>query len=899
VRARPPRAARALLYLAAPKQDRTFILEDLEGEFAGMLRQGRGAREARRWYWGQAMASLWPSLRRMGGRGRPPGEAPSHTPGLGLDTLVQDLRYGFRMLFRYPVLSVTVIVTLGLGIGFTSTVFNIVKGFVPRELPYPDSGRILAVDLTKPTEGIDDLGFTAVDFVRWRERQTVFESLGAYGWGGGNLSVEEGRAERRSGGFLTAGVLEALKVQPILGRIFRAEEERPGEGGVIILGHELWQSLFDGASDVLGKTVYVDRQPRTVVGIMPEGFMFPQTQSFWIPLTVDPVASGDPGNPDRWMVVGRLADGVSRGRAEAQLRSIAARLQSEFPADDAGVGVLVRSLKERIVPPQYLALFYTMLATTFGVLLIACANVANLLLARASVRTREVALRGALGAGRGRLVRQMLAEVLILSVVGGGIGLWLGLVGLDWFQATFDHVMAAAGGRADEIPGWMTFDRDLRAYLFVAGATVLSCAFAGMVPALRASATEAGEAIKAGSRGSRDLTQGRFTSSLVVAEVAMSCLLLILAGLMAKSVTQLGTVALPWRTEDVFTARFALPEEEYPEAADRSAFYERLLGKVKTIPGAVVASLSDGLPGMGHGSTGFELEGRTYAADEDLPRARLGRVTPTFFETFGVRAVRGRVFADADRAGTLPVALVNESFARTHLDGDPLGDRVRTGRDDALWRTVVGVVPDLSMEMFGSGGDPDGIYVPLSQAETDPYYTYFTVRANGPSKAVLTSIRDAVGSLDRYLPLEMVLPMDGIMLRLTWFYPVFGKLFMLFGIVALFLGAIGLYGVMSFAVTQRTQEMGVRMALGAEGRGLVGLVMRKGLIQLALGLGIGLGVALLAAGRMAFLMYEVGPRDPWVFAGVTATLAAAALVATIVPARRVTKVDVVVALRGE
>jgi predicted permease len=728
------------------------------------------------------------------------------------------------------------------------------------------------------------------------------EGFGLYGWGWRNVSVDDGRPERRIGAYVTAGLLDAVGVQPILGRTFRPEEEGVGRGGVIILGYELWHNLFDAAPSVIGETVYLDRRPTTVIGVMPEGYMFPSAQAFWTPMTVDPLAADEEGDPVRWLAAGRLLDGVSRGHAEAQLSGIATQLRSQFPSDYQGLGVVVRTLKQRIVPTIAYRVVYAMLAAAFGVLLLGCANVTNLLLARSSARTHEVALRGALGASRLRLGRQLLTEVAVLAIIGGGIGLWLGLVGLDWFQATLDYVEAAGAAKADETPSWFTFERDVRVYAFVLGATVLSCVFAGVLPALRTSATGAAEAMKGAAKGSKRLTQGRFTAGLVVTEVAVSCVLLIMAGLMARSVTRLDTHPFPWETENVFTARFALRGERYPSSNARRAFYERLLPEVEAIPGAVAVALSDGLPGFGHSSTSFIAGDRVYAEGESLPEARLGHVTAGYFDALGVRAVRGRLFDDSDIRDSPLVAIVNESFARVHLQGDPIGQRVRRVRRDgdaAPWRTVVGVVPDLSMEGFGSGRHPAGLYVPLAQWEWFPNLTYVTVRASGPSLATLTNIRSAVGSLDRHLPLDMVAPMDGIMLRFTWFYQVFGRLALLFGAAALFLGAMGLYGLMSFAVSQRTHEMGVRLALGAGRRGLVGMVMKRGLAQLALGLGIGLGLARLASGQLVPFVYEVDPSDPSVFGVVLATLLTTALMAIIIPARRVTKLNAVVALGGE
>jgi predicted permease len=391
---------------------------------------------------------------------------------------------------------------------------------------------------------------------------------------------------------------------------------------------------------------------------------------------------------------------------------------------------------------------------------------------------------------------------------------------------------------------------------------------------------------------------GRFTGGLVTAEVAISCVLFILAGLMIKSVRQLSAVVLPFATENVFTARITLPIQDYPDPESRFEFHEQLAAGLEAIPGGVATALSNGLPGPGYGSTQVKIEGRTYEEDEDLPLVRTGWVTPGYFDTYGASPLQGRGFTLADHSESLPVAVVNETFARVYLAGDAMGRRFRMLHDGAQWLTVVGVVPDLSMEMFGTEGDPAGFYTPMAQNQVGSYLV-MAIRTQGPPMELTRDVRRAVASIDPHLPLFRVLPMTGVMLRMTWFYPVFGRLFTIFGFTALFLGAIGLYGVMSFAVTQRTREMGIRMALGAESGKLLGLVMRKGIIQMVIGLGIGLTLALFTAGPLQLVLYEVNGRDPAVFAMVATTLAIACLSASFVPALRVTKVDPVTALTSE
>ena len=461
-------------------------------------------------------------------------------------------------------------------------------------------------------------------------------------------------------------------------------------------------------------------------------------------------------------------------------------------------------------------------------------------------------------------------------------------------KAEFDHIMIIPFG--DDLPFWIHFEHDYRMLLFAVGTTLLASVAAGVIPAFRASAADPGEAMEAGNRGSASLKMGRFTGALVTAEVALSCVLLILAGLMIKSVTQLSRVDLPFATGNVFTARIMLPRQDYPDPASRAAFHEQLLAELDAIPGGAAVALSDGLPGPGYGSTEVSIEGRTYQTDEALPQVHVGLVTPEYFETFGSDVLHGRAFTATDHSEALPVAVVNETFARVHLAGDAVGRRFRVSHDSAVWLTVVGVVPDLQMDMFGSGGNPAGFYVPMAQGGIGSYVV-MAIRTQGPPMAITRNVRRAVASIDPHLPLFRVLPMTAVMLRMTWFYPVFGRLFMIFGFTALFLGAIGLYGVMSFAVTQRTREMGIRMALGAERTDILTLVIRHGAILAGIGVAIGLVISVGLTKVMASAVAGAAMPGIMTFAGVALLLTAVALAASYLPARRAAKVEPVTALR--
>ena len=804
--------------------------------------------------------------------------------------LLTDLRSGVRMLFKYPTLSLGAILTLGLGIGLSTTVFCVVNGGLFKGLPFPDADRIVAVMGTKPAQNERELPFSVHDLAVYEARQTAFEKFGAYGNAPLNVTAEQSQPERFAGGLLTVAAFEALGVQPELGRGFRAGDDRPGAEPVTLLGNAVWRERFGGAPDIVGRVLRVNGTHRTVVGIMPVSFGFPIREAMWIPLVVD--TQPPRGQEAFFRILGKLKAGISASEAQTQLAAVAAQLATEVPKSNAGLGVDVVPYARSVFGTEIYNLLFTMLGAGIGVLLIACVNVSNLLAARASLRRREVAVRMALGAARSRVLRQHLTEVAVLAAIGAVLGMALSVAGMRWFTNAIS---------ADPPPFFVTFDLDHRVMLFVLGLIVLTSLFAGAVPSLHASRVSAGAVLKDDSRSSTSGRLGRFSFGLVVLELAVSCALLIAAGLMVKSVVQLKTVDMPFEVENILTARVDLPLVKYPDSAASIRFFEQLLPKVQSVAGVEAGTLSDGLPAAGNGSVGLEMQGRTYAQPQDRPSAREGIVTPGYFETFNVRILGGREFITTDNAAGAPVAIVNASFARTHFAGDAIGRQFRRVRPRGVepWMTIVGVVPDLLMEGLGNAnGSADGYYIPIAQSDV-ANGVRIAVRTRGDAAALAPQLRSAVAALDPDLALYDVRTLRRIIDQRTWFYSVFGTFFTTFGVCALILAAAGLYGVMSFAVTQRTREMGVRSALGAQGRQLVLLVMGKSIVQLAIGLGIGLALALAASSALQPVLYRVAPRDAAVFTAVIALLAAVSLFASFLPARRVTKIDPVTALAVE
>lgn len=809
-----------------------------------------------------------------------------------MDRLFGDLSSGVRMLVRYPTLSLGAVLTLGAGIGLSTTVFCVVNSGMFKGLPFPNADRIVAVFSSNAAQGQPRLPVSVHDLAIHLARQTSFEAIGPYGSGPYNLSLEAGRPERFQGGQLSLEAFKALGVQPLLGRGFQAGDDLPGAGNVVLLGHDLWRDRYGSAPDIVGRAIRANGTQLSVIGVMPPKFAFPIRESLWIPLRVDPLATAR-GQGPRYPVVGLLKRGVSAEQATAQLAAIAAQIEREFPETNRGIGAGVIPYTESLFLPEIYAMLFTMLGAGIGVLLIACVNVSNLLVARASLRRREVAVRMALGAGRSRIIRQHLTEVLVLAMAGAIVGVLLSVLGVRWFTASLS---------ANPPPFWITFDLDHRIMLFVLALIVISSLFAGGLPALQAARVSAGAALKDDSRSSTSGRLGRFSSGLVVAELAVSCGLLIAAGLMIKSVVQLRTVPMPFAIENVLTARVDLPRSDYPDSAASIRFFEQLLPRLRAVPGVEAATLSDGLPAAGNGAIPVQISGKAYAQASDYPPAREGIVTPGYFDTFQTPVLSGREFNTSDTAAGQPVAIVNESFARVHYAGqDPLGrqfKRIRPGRNEP-WLTIVGLVPDLLMEGIGNNGaSPIGYYIPIAQSDV-ANGVRIAVRTRGDAVALTPLLRSAVGSLDSNLAIYEINAMRRVIERQTWFYTTFGTFFMAFGVCALLLATAGLYGVMSFAVTQRTREMGVRSALGAQGGQLVALIMRRSIVQLAVGVFLGLALALLASGALRPLLYRVDPRDAMVFSGVVVMLVLVSLTASLLPARRVARIDPVKALATE
>ncbi len=804
--------------------------------------------------------------------------------------ILHDLRYGARLLAKRPVLSGITVLTLALGIGLTTLMFSLVNTAMIKGLPFEDPDRLAGVVRHDVSRGWENMSVPLHEFEEWQEEQRAFESLAGYTTGTFNVSGTEG-AERYDGAWVTANLFEILRVRPILGRSFTAEEARPGAQAAAVISHRVWQDRFGGSQDVLGQTLRINGEEATIVGVMGERFMFPVSQLIWLPERRSAAAyeRGQPGTP-HLQVIGRLLPGMSLDQANVQVATMAQRQAAAHPETNENIGANAQPLAYSYIPKEPRRLLLVMLGAVFGVLLIACVNVANLLLSQAALRAKEVGIRTALGASRLRVVLQFLTEPLALACLGALLGLGIAGIGIRLFQ----NAIAATNP-----PFWLDFSIDGTVLLFVVAITLFSTIVSAVLPALRASGSNVSEVLKDETRGASSFRGGRLTRALVVVEVALSMVLLVGAGLMTRSVAELASIDFGFDPEAVFTARFGLPEADqgYADPASRTRFFEAVEARLADEPDVLAVSLTSSLPGSWSNMQRFEIEGQSYDRPADQPSTRSAVVTPGFFDTFDAPILQGRGLEAGDRDGTMPVAVVNQSFQGRYFPaGDVIGSRIRLGEGNGEreWLTVVGVVRDLHM-----GGpeneEPEGLYLPLSQQSAR--FMSIAARTRGAPSALTPRVRAAVASVDSDIPIYWTRTLaEGIAVS-TWFYRVFGVLFMVMGLVALFLAAIGLYGVMSFAVSRRTREMGVRMALGAGNGDVLRLVMRQGVAQLGIGLAIGLALAWGVSSLLAGFLFGVDPRDPFTFLATMAVLVATGLAASWVPARRATRVSPLVALR--
>ena len=807
--------------------------------------------------------------------------------------LKQDVRYGWRKLVSEPGFAVVAVLTLALGIGATTTIFSVVNAVLIQPLPYPEADRLVRIWEVAP-DGDDRNVVSRGNFMDWRDRAGSFTLVGAHGWRGGSAYLtDEGEGLRVSSTSMTPNAFRALGVEPVLGRTFTEEEGRPGSDAVVVLGYEFWRDRLGGDADVLGRTLTIDGRRVRVVGVMPASFDFPEAG-------IDVYDVWELGEEDRQnrrshnlQVLARLAPGVTVAQAQAELDAMAAGLADEYPAEMEGWGVNVQPYRADLTAEARPTLL--MLLGVVGlVLLLACANLANLLLARARAREREVAVRGALGAGRRRLIHQFLTEAALIAILGGALGFAATAAGLDMF-------VALAPG---DIPLIDDVTLDPTVFGFAAGATLLATALFGLLPALRASDADLQATLRsAGSRSGRR-AHGRLRSGLLVAEVALAVILLVGAGLLLRSAVALQTQDYGFDRENIMTVSMNLDAARYPNGTPQQVeWFGRLLERVEALPGVIGAAGSSDMPaGFGSMTFSYAIEGRPSntpsGREEDQP---LRIVTPGYFETLRIPVLDGRVFSEQDDANGLPVVVVNQALADRHWpNGGAVGQRINfRPEEEQPWFEIIGVVGDT--RHYGVDEEPTpAVYMAHAQKLWDwVSWLNIMVRTPGDPMAIAPAFLNVVHELD-----PEVVP--GTIRSLTARYAATNAqrrfatiLLAVFAGLALVLGVVGVYGVLSYAVAQRTRELGVRIALGASRGSVAGGVMARGVATAGLGAAIGVIAALALSRFLEGLVYGVGVRDPITFVGIPVILMAVAAAAAYVPARRATRVNPMEALRAE
>ena len=807
-----------------------------------------------------------------------------------MQALLRDVRYGIRTLTKNPALFAISTLALTLGIGLTTTMFSIVYGALMKGLPYPNGDRVVTVQRSNTVRGIQRQNLPIQDYYDFKAQQRSFSDLAATTSGTMYVSGDE-KAERFDGASITANTFSMLGVQPLLGRLFRAGEDTPGGEKVAIIAYMMWRDRYAADRNIVGKRIRVNGQPYTIVGVMPDKFEFPDNDKIWIPLQTDPLAKPR-GEGEFVGVVGKLRPGASLDQANVDLATISKRLAAEYPATNKDFTAEARTFVDSYIGPQPRQLLYTMLGAVFFVLLIACANVANLLLDRAAHRSKEVGIRTALGASRAAVVRQFLAEALVLSLVAAVLGIAVAHFGIEAFNRAISTTT--------EVPFFIDIRLHPQVLLFTIVVALVTTLVSGAIPAYQSSRADINEILKDETRGTSSFRIGRISKTLVIFEIALSCGLLVAAGLMIKSVTRLRHIDTGFTTKDVFTARMGFPTS-YTDTIAEWRFFDDVVDRVAALPGVRAASISSGLPGarQGLGGNPFAIEGQAYLKDKDYPGARWASVTPNFFATLDVPIVDGRGFTVADRPGNLAVAIVNKTFAQKFFkNASPIGRRIRIGqsKSENPWLTIVGVSGDV---FTGDQDEPTGpvIFQPFAQARTS--FVYVAARTAGPPLNITPSVREAVTSVNQDIPLYWVQTLDSAIGEQFWFVRVFGTMFVIFGGVALFLASVGLYAVMSFSVSRRTREVGIRLALGAQAGNVIRMIFTQGLTQLVIGMTVGLAFALGIARLLKVVLFQVQPRDPMIFGGVVAVLLGVGLLACFVPARRATSIDPLLALRAD
>jgi len=807
-----------------------------------------------------------------------------------MDILIQDLRFALRSLRRNPGFTGVVVAVLALGIGVNTMIFSMVYGVLFRPWPLPQFDRVMTIQEQNRKQDVHDAGMSWLNYVDLRDRMHSYQAFGGF-WGIWGQVVIGDEPEKLQAANITSGLLPALGVQPQMGRNFTREEEVYGQGfGPVMISDRIWRRRFHADPHVLGQTLKMNGRVRTIVAVLPPDFLWPEASDFWIPTMIKPEEAANRADHNL-QVVARLKPGVTQQQAQAEIAGLYAQLRRQNPRELKDWTPQVEGFADAWRKEIRVMMAIVSFAVAF-VLLLACANVANLMLARAAARKRELSVRLALGASRARVVRQLLTESLLLALAGAGIGLALAVVGNRMWMAMIPV----------PLPFWLKFNLDLPVIVFTVLIASASAAIFGLAPALHASDMQLHEAIREGSaQVGHGKARGRARSALVVAEVALSLALLVGSGLMIRSFFSMLDSEKTVRSQGVFTAQILLPVATWETDSSRRVFFDRTLPIVQSLPGVESASLVSMLP-LNHNSNTTRIVSETGRhADPERPlRANFTECYPGYFATLGIPLRKGRDFHFEDGPGAASVVIVNESLARALWPGqDPLGMRLKTVQDDRKlgWRTVVGVTADVPQNLESNERTPNSMFVPHRQ-EPDQVATW-VVRTRGEPTSLTRAMRRVMHEQAPDVPLTEVRSMHDAVRFAVWTQRLFGSLMGVFAVLALIIAAVGLYGVMAYSVAQRTQEIGIRMALGANARDVVNMVVGQAMRLTLFGAGIGLAAAFALTRGMTTVLFGVSATDPPTYVGVILILIASSVLAAWVPAHRATRVDPMRALRTE
>jgi putative ABC transport system permease protein len=802
-----------------------------------------------------------------------------------MGVLIQDLKYSVRMLAKNPGFTVVAVLTLALGIGANTAIFSVVNAILLRPLPYKDPGQLVQVWETNPQRGFPEFPASPPNFFDWRDQNHSFSQIAAIQYDDYNLTGA-GAPMHVFGIDVSPNIFALLGAKPELGRVFTETEDNPNNPRVAIIGHSLWQTPFGSDPNIIGRSIVLDAKSYTVVGVMPASFRYPETDTqIWTPLILPEDSKTARGA--HWLsVVARLKPGVSFDQAQAEMQTIAGRLQTQYPNSNKDWSIFLRPLHKEVIGNIQTALL-VLLGAVGLVLLIACSNVANLQLARTSARRREMAIRAALGAGRRRIVRQLITESLLLAAVGSALGLLLA-----WW-GTAALLKLDPGG----IPRQTEIGIDGPVLLFTAAVAFITSLLFGLVPAMQSASLDLTSTLKEGT-GSRGSAAGRFRQILVVSEVALAMILLVGGGLLVRSFTSLLNVSPGFNPENVLTFGVQLPDAKYPKKENNQAFFRELLARVEALPGVDSAGTTLSLPLTNSASNlTFRLDGQTQDPGTKPSSAQYNVVSPDYFHTMDVPLLRGRVFTATDTNDSQPVLIINQAMARLFWPNtDPIGLRIVISDRQPAAREIVGIIGDIHQTALDKAAKPE-MYVNLFQKGAGS--ASVVVRSKTPPLSLTSAVTEQIHSLDKDLPIQGVLSMEEVVGISVGSRRFSTYLFTLFSVLALVLATVGIYGVMSYTVAQGTREIGIRMAIGARPLDVMKLVLGAGMRQVLLGAGIGLAGALLLTRFLATLLFGVTVYDPVTFAAVLIVLAGVALAACYIPARRATRVDPIVALRYE